>query len=234
MKVFISVDIEGVTGINSWSETELGNPDHAQFKDQMTRETVAACEGAIAMGAKEIFVKDAHDSARNIDMMKLPKCVRLSRGWASNPDSMMAGLDESFDAALFVGYHSAAGYNGNPLAHTMTTNLNYIKINGELASEYVLNSYVAAGYGVPVTFLSGDKMLCEKTKDLNPNIVTVAVKECEGGATISLNPEYACELISEGVADLQCKGVKYLTDELMLEFGIMEHKGYPKDLVHTK
>lgn len=199
MKVFISVDIEGVTGINSWSETELGTQDHSVFKEQMTKEAVAACEGAIAMGAKEIYVKDAHDSARNIDMTKLPKCAKLIRGWTYTPDSMVAGLDETFDAAIFVGYHSAAGYDGNPLAHTMNTKINYFKINGELASEFVLNSYMAAGYGVPVVFLSGDKMLCEKAKNLNANLETVAVNEGIGGATVSMNPEYSCELIKEGV-----------------------------------
>jgi len=161
MKVYISVDIEGVTGVTAWSETELGNSDYAQFALQMTKETTAACEGAIAMGASEIFVKDAHDSARNIDMTKLPKCVKLSRGWANCPDSMMAGIDETFDAAIFIGYHAGAGYDGNPLSHTMNTNNNYMMVNGEMASEFVLNSYAAARYGVPVVFVSGDKMLLQ-------------------------------------------------------------------------
>ena len=85
MKVFISVDIEGITGVTSWSETILGNSDYIQFAEQMTKETVAACEGAISMGAKEIFIKDAHDSARNIDITKLPRCAKLSRGWSIHP-----------------------------------------------------------------------------------------------------------------------------------------------------
>jgi D-amino peptidase len=199
MKVFISVDIEGITGVTAWSETELGNNDYIQFAEQMTKETIAACEGAIAMGAKEILIKDAHDSARNIDITKIPKCAKLSRGWTSTPDSMVAGLDETFDAAIFIGYHSGAGYDGSPLAHTMNTDNNYMKVNGELASEFVINSYLAANYGVPVVFLSGDKMLCETAKKFNKNIETVAVKEGVGGATISMNPELSCELIREGV-----------------------------------
>ncbi len=227
MKVFISVDIEGVTGVTSWSETTLGESDYSQFADQMTKETVAACEGAIAMGAKEIFIKDAHDSARNVDITKLPRCVKLSRGWTYTPDSMVAGLDETFDAAIFIGYHSAAGTDGSPLAHTMNLGNNYIKVNGEKASEFVINSYMAANYGVPVVFISGDKMLCEKAKEFNPGIETLAVKEGVGGATVSINPELACELIKEGVINglkriESCKIA--IPEKFDVEINYKEHK----------
>lgn len=227
MKIFISVDIEGITGVTAWSETELLNEDYKQFAEQMTKETVAVCEGAIAMGAKEIFVKDAHDSARNIDITKLPKCVKLSRGWTNTPDSMMAGLDETFDAAICIGYHSGAGFDGNPLSHTMNLGNNYMKINGENVSEFTINSYIAAKYGVPVVFLSGDKMLCDKAKEFNPGIETVAVKEGVGGATISINPDYACELIREGVKNglkriSSCK-IK-IPERFDVEINYKEHK----------
>ena len=201
MKIYISVDIEGVTGVTSWSETILGNEDHYKSAEQMTRETLAACEAAIAMGADEIFVKDAHDSARNIDITKLPRCVKLSRGWTNSPESMMAGMDSSFDAAIFIGYHSGGGTNGSPLCHTMNLNSAYMKINGEYASEFVINSYIAADLGVPVIFISGDKMLCEDAKKFNENITAVAVKEGDGGALISIQPDYACDLIKEGVKE---------------------------------
>lgn len=227
MKVFISVDIEGITGVTSWSETTLGNSDYSQFAEQMTKETVAACEGAIAMGAKEILVKDAHDSARNIDITKLPRCAKLSRGWTNTPDSMVAGIDETFDAAIFIGYHSAAGTDGSPLAHTMNTNNNYMKVNGEKASEFVINSYLAADYGVPVVFLSGDKMLCDKAKEFNSGIETLAVKEGLGGATVSINPELACEFIKEGVIN----GLKHIEkckieipEKFEVEINYKEHK----------
>jgi D-amino peptidase len=227
MKVFISVDIEGITGVTDWSETELGNHDYKQFAEQMTKETVAACEGAIAMGAKEIFIKDAHDSARNIDITKLPRCAKLSRGWTSCPDSMVAGLDETFDAAIFIGYHSAAGTDGSPLAHTMNLGNNYMMVNGEKASEFTINSYLAANYGVPVVFLSGDKMLCDTAKEFNKGIETVAVKEGSAGATISINPDYACDLIREGVQN----GLKHINEckiaipeKFEVEINYKEHK----------
>lgn len=227
MKVFISVDIEGITGVTSWSETTLGNSDYSQFAEQMTKETVAACEGAISMGAKEIFVKDAHDSARNIDITKLPRCAKLSRGWTNTPDSMVAGLDETFDAAIFIGYHSAAGTDGSPLAHTMNLGNNYIKVNGKKASEFVINSYLAADYGVPVVFVSGDEMLCDKAKEFNPGIETLAVKEGLGGATVSINPDLACDLIKEGVINglkriESCKIA--IPEKFEVEINYKEHK----------
>lgn len=228
MKVYISVDIEGVTGVTSWSETNLGHHEHVWAANQMVKETIAACEGALSMGAKEIVVKDAHDSARNMDISRLPKEASVIRGWTSTPESMMAGIDASFDAVIFIGYHSAAGHNGNPLAHTMdSSKLTYMKVNGELASEFTLNTLIAAYYGVPVVFLSGDEMLCEKSKDLVPNMGTVAVKSGWGGATINIHPDIACEAIKDGVKKSlehieECK-IKN-PEELKLEIRFREHK----------
>ena len=79
MKVFLSVDIEGITGVTSWNETNLGNQEHRLCAEQMTKETLAACEGAITMGVKEILIKDAHDSARNIDLPKFQNVQKISR-----------------------------------------------------------------------------------------------------------------------------------------------------------
>ncbi|WP_353096165.1 M55 family metallopeptidase [Tissierella praeacuta] len=228
MKVYISVDIEGITGVTNWNETELGHSEHIWAANQMTKETIAACEAAIEMGAKEIVVKDAHDSARNIDISKLPIEALVIRGWTYSPESMMAGIDESFDAAIFIGYHSAAGYNGNPLAHTMDSQkITYIKINGEVASEFTINALIAAYYGVPVVFLSGDKMLCEKSKELVPNMETAAVKSGEGDSTFNMHPDKACEYIRNGVKE----GLKTIKEckiespkEFKLEIRFSEHK----------
>lgn len=201
MKIYISADIEGVTGTTVWNEVRSGHTDYVQFAEQMTREVVSACEGAIDMGADEIVVRDAHGTARNIDYNKLPKCSKIIRGWMNTPYSMMEGLDETFDAVIFIGYHSGAGYVGNPMSHTMNGKNNYIKINGVIGSEFIMNSYVAAYFGVPVVFLSGDKELCQIAEDFNKGIKTVGVKEGVGGATVNLNPEYACQLIKDGVKE---------------------------------
>lgn len=190
-KIFISADIEGVCGIADWKETELSDPQSAYFRRQMAREVRAACDGANEAGATDIFVKDAHSSGRNIDPSLLPENIRILRAWTQSPYSMMAGLDESFDAAMFIGYHSGAGSDGSPLAHTMNGANIRVVINGEEASEFLINAYTAASFGVPSVLLSGDLKLCERAKALNANIQTVAVHEGLGSATISLHPDVA-------------------------------------------
>ncbi len=199
MKVYISVDIEGVTGVTSWDETELSNDVHKPAAEQMTRETLAACRAAIACGADEIVIKDAHDSARNLLTDELPDEVKIIRGWSNTPESMVAGIDESFDAAIFIGYHAGAGFNGNPLSHTMNLGNNYVKINGRRAAEFDMNAYVCAYYGVPIVFVSGDEQLCDHARELIPAIETAGVKKGWGNATISVSQTKALHMIEDGV-----------------------------------
>lgn len=200
-KIFISADIEGTAGIAHWDETSKNHPDYAYFARQMTQEVNAACLGALDAGALEILVKDAHDSARNIDPSALPVQARVLRGWPRNPFSMMAGLDSSFDGAVFTGYHSAAGTDFNPLSHTMNGKNNHVLINGQKASELLMNCLSAAWYGVPVYFVAGDAGLCEWIKTVNPNIRTVATLEGLGNASVSIHPQLAVQRIREGVRD---------------------------------
>ena len=159
-KLFLSADIEGTCGIADWKETELGEAQGEYFRAEMTKEVAAACEAAIAAGAEDILVKDAHSSGRNIDPSKLPEQARILRSWTRDPQVMMAGLDSSFEGVLFTGYHSPAGSDGNPLAHTMNGGNVWVKINGVQASEFLINAYTAASLKVPVLFLSGDEALC--------------------------------------------------------------------------
>ena len=194
MKVYISADIEGVTGTTIWAETELNTPDIKPFLKQMTKEVEAAIRGAIAGGATEILLKDAHDSARNIDISNLPINCKVIRGWTGEPMCMVAGLDESFDRAVFVGYHSKGGSHRNPLAHTLVTNAD-VKINGEYASEFLINTYAAALHDVPVSFVSGDVGLTEEVQLINENIVTFATKEGIGNATLNVSPKLSIEEI---------------------------------------
>lgn len=188
MKVYISADIEGITGTTVWPETELNAPEYQFFQKQMTKEVLAAIEGAIAGGATEILLKDAHDSARNILLDELPENVKIIRGWTNDPMCMVAGLDNSFDRAIFIGYHSEGGSERNPLAHTLSL-LADVKINGEYASEFIINTYAAALHNVPVAFVSGDQGLKEHIARYNENIVTFATKEGIGSATINVSPQ---------------------------------------------
>ena len=200
-KVFISVDIEGINGIVNWDETEPQYARYAEFKEELQREVNAACHGAIKAGATEILIKDAHDTARNLNITDLPECAKLLRGWEGGISSMMAGLDKTFDAVMYVGYHSPSRSDGNSLSHTMNTSrIHHVKINGEIASEFYINSLYASYLGVPIAFLSGDENLTKLVKKENENIETVASKTGYHAAVLSKNPKVTWKEIEEGAA----------------------------------
>ena len=203
MKVYISADMEGITGVTHWDEVEHEKPSaYNQFQERMTNEVLAACNGANDVGTKEIWVKDAHYSGRNILAEKLPANVRLIRGWSGHPYSMVQELDESFDALLMVGYHSMAGYGGNPLAHTMSSSkIDSIYINDQQASEFLLHGNIAAKLGVPLAFVSGDAGLCEEVLSVSPNTTTHATMVGVGDSTISIQPEDSRVIIRRKVAE---------------------------------
>lgn len=201
MKVFISADIEGITGTTHWDETEKKHPDYTEFREQMTAEVTAACEGALQAGAQEIFVKDAHDSARNLIAARLPSAVTLMRGWSGHPYMMADGLDASFQAMMMVGYHSRSGLSTSPLAHTMTGANASIRINDRYVSEFLVNAYIAGLVGVPVVFVSGDAGICKEAADLIPGLKAVAVKKGIGSATVNIHPQTAIERIRAGVSE---------------------------------
>jgi D-amino peptidase len=199
MKVYITADIEGVTGAVHWEETDQKNDYYAELREQMTAEVAAACEGALNAGATEIWVKDAHGWGRNIISSKLPREVRLVRAWSGHPFAMMQELDETFHAALVIGYHSHAGSDGSPLAHTMTGNMTYFKMNDRYASEFMVSAYTAGLVRVPVVFLSGDAALCQQAQALIPGLSTVAVMHGVGKTTVSIHPQLAVERIRDAV-----------------------------------
>ena len=200
MKIYITADIEGVTGATQWDETDRKHADCAEFREQMTAEVAAACEGALNSGATEVWVKDAHGSGRYIIPAKLPREVRLVREWSGHPFAMMQELDETFHAALAIGYHARAGSDGSPLAHTMTeVNMIYIKINDQYASEFMVSAYTAGLVGVPVVFLSGDAAICQEAQAFIPGLATVAVKHGVGNTTVNIHPHLAVERIRAGV-----------------------------------
>ena len=210
MKLFLSADMEGTCGVVSWPETERATPmDYAPIQKQMTREVAAACRGALSAGAEEVLVKDAHDSARNIDPAGLPRGTRLNRAWSGDPLSMMSGLDrEKFDAVFFTGYHAWASCPGNPLSHTMNLRNEHVLLNGVRASEFLINAYTAGYYGVPAVFLSGDEELCAFAREFIPEIVAVPANRGVGGGVISIHPDVAVERIRAGAKEAVHRGAK--------------------------
>ncbi|MBU1698749.1 MAG: M55 family metallopeptidase [Candidatus Eisenbacteria bacterium] len=199
MKIYISADIEGIAGVSHWDEAEKKHPDCNDSRTQMTAEVIAACEGIYQAGDAEIWIKDAHDTGRNIHAAKLPESVKLIRGWSAHPFMMLQELDDSFDAVMMIGYHSRAGADTNPLSHTLTGAVNYIKINDLFVSEFLVHAYAAALVDVPVVFLSGDEGLCQEVIGINPHIKTNAVMRGIGDSAISIHPALAVKLTRERV-----------------------------------
>lgn len=199
-KLFVSADIEGTCGIASWNETDEKHAEYGAFAAQMTYEVAAACQGALDAGWQQILVKDAHGSARNIDGRALPEGASLVRGWGNDPLGMMLGLDESFDGVVMTGYHAAAGMADNPLAHTWSLDIHSVHINGELASEMLINSLIAAWLRVPVYAVSGDQGICDWMKQRSPNTAVIPVNQGVGGAVKALHPEEALRQIRQKVS----------------------------------
>jgi D-amino peptidase len=228
MKLYISADIEGTTGITLWDETSNGHSRYPYFAEQMTKEVTAACEGAMEAGCTDILIKDAHDSACNLIPSLLPEEVRIFRGWGSDILSMMARLEPDCDGVFFTGYHSAAGMDTNPLAHTMNTKNNYVRINGVIAPELMINSLTAAYFGVPVRLVTGDRGLCEWMRAMNPNVETVAVSEGRGGGSISIHPHKALRLIREAARRAMEKDAAAclfpLPEHFRVEISYKDHK----------
>ena len=120
LKIYISADMEGITGVINWDEVSENKPDYQYFRKIMTDEVNAAIEGSLETGATEVIVRDAHDSARNIIPDKLNEQAKLVRAWSSSPYGMMEGIKKGFTAALCIGYHAKAMTPKGTLAHTMT------------------------------------------------------------------------------------------------------------------
>ncbi len=201
MKVFIAADIEGIATTAIWEQCKKGDYGYDDARKQMTLEVKAACEGALEAGADYVRVKDSHGPMTNIIPELLPKEVELTRSKNGSPWGMVNGIQDGFDAAMYVGWHSAAGRDGNPLSHTHNLETVYIKLNDVKMSEFMMHSWACAYAGCPSVMLSGDRMLCDDSKDMHPNLITVPVKRGYGGIVTCIHPELACERIKQAAYD---------------------------------
>ncbi len=198
-KIYISADMEGITGVIHWDETGGNNPEYQYFRKIMTDEVNAAIEGALEKGMIEILVRDAHGSARNLIPDKLHENSKLIREWSKSPFGMMEGLNASFDAICCIGYHAKAQTPYGILAHTMSGAIFDLRVNQISLPELGWNALIAGYYDVPVIFVSGDQAICDQAKQLIPEIETVAVKQGIGEASLNLHPKKSQQLIKEGV-----------------------------------
>ncbi|WP_083989902.1 M55 family metallopeptidase [Brevibacillus sp. WF146] len=176
MKLFLSVDMEGISGI---VDTSYINPNaggnYQRGRQFMTDDANAVIEAALEWGATEIVVADSHNTMNNILWESLHPQAKLVAG-SPRDFSMMQGLDESFDAALFIGYHTRQGVPG-VLSHTMSGCVRNMYINGQVVGEFGFNAVYAGLYGVPVCLVSGDNLIAEEAKALIPDICTAVVKQ---------------------------------------------------------
>lgn len=208
LKVFISVDMEGVSGVINWEDVSRNGKDYNLFRKLMTQEANAAVEGALAAGATEILVRDSHGSARNILPDMFHQEAILLRDWSGGPMSMMEGIDETFDAVIFIGYHAREGTPDAVLKHTMTGQID-VFINGKNMPEAGINGAAAGYYGVPVVMVAGDAAIVKQCRDIFGDIEGVAVKESIGTAAKMLHPKKAQQLIRQKTKEALSNLSKY-------------------------
>jgi D-amino peptidase len=200
VKVFISVDMEGVAGIVSGRECSSSGPDYDRFRRLMTEEANAAVQGALDAGATEVVVRDGHGAKTNILPDLLHKKARLMRGVTSRPENMMLGLDESFDAVIFIGYHAKAGTEGGIVAHTSSGNVIDLSVNGVSLPEAGYNALIAGLYDVPVAFLAGDDWICRQAAELFGEVAVFETKKGMAPAALCLHPDEVQRGIRRGVS----------------------------------
>ncbi len=198
-KVFISVDMEGLAGVVAGAEVSASGADYAHFRAIMAGETNAAIEGAFRAGATEVLVRDSHGDKRNLLPSAVDPRARLLRGQSAGAKNMMEGIDSTFDAVVFIGYHARAGTPNAILEHTSTGNVVDVSINGVSLPEGGYNALVAGLYGVPVVFVSGDRAVVDQLRGLLGPIAAVAVKEEIADASLGLSPARAQAQIRDGV-----------------------------------
>ncbi|MDP6049323.1 MAG: M55 family metallopeptidase [Candidatus Bathyarchaeota archaeon] len=198
--IFISIDMEGISGIVDWNQVGGNTGEYTYGRKLMVGDLNAAIEGAFAAGAEEVVVSDAHGGMKNLQPMEVHSDAHLIRG-SPKPGAMMEGIDNHYDAALYVGYHAMKGTEKAILAHTISgRSVNGVWINGKETGEFGLNSALAGCYGVPSVFVSGDAAVAEEVKSFVPNITTAVVKWAVGRrAAKCLHPKKAHTLIKKKV-----------------------------------
>ena len=197
-KVYISVDLEGVAGVVTGDQ--LGPPgfEYERFREFMTNETLAAIEGARAAGATEFVVSDSHGNGESLLIEKFPKDVTIVRAWP-RPLMMMQGIDDSFAAVLFIGYHASTVNPSGVRAHTVSSaTFADVRLNGASVSEAAFNAAIAGHFGVPVVMISGDDAIVKEATAVLGPIETATVKWAYGfHSARTVTPQASCDLIRE-------------------------------------
>jgi D-amino peptidase len=199
MKVYISVDMEGIAGISHPNPTGRGDSGYPAAVELMVGEANAAIEGALAAGADEILVNDSHGGMYNLRPADLHPAARVLQGQKAWSMVAGAGPEASFDVALFVGYHARAGHPTGTIAHTYSDRPTLSQLNGRPVGETGLNAAILGAWGIPVGLVAGDDALAGEVADWLPWAERVIVKTASGGnAAASVHPTIARDLIRSG------------------------------------
>ena len=198
MKVYVSADMEGVAGVVDWDQCRVGGPGQQEGARLLLGEVNAAVEGAVAAGADDVVVNDAHGLMANLAPDGLVGRASYLSG-RHKPDYMMQGLDSSFDAVLYVGYHGSMP-SASVLSHTYNPRVvSDARIGGVRAGESGINALAAAGHGVPVALVTGDQVVGPEAEPFCPGIRSVVVKESlSREAALSVHPEVARHRVRAG------------------------------------
>lgn len=199
MRVYISVDMEGVAGVVHVDQTRRSGHDYERARRWMTAEANAAAVGAFEAGASEVLINDSHGDMRNLVLEDLDRRCEVISG-SLKPLSMVEGTAARFDAALFVGYHAGAGSKAGILDHTYYGRVvARCRVGGRDFNETALNAAVCGAMGTPVVLVTGDTTVCAQAREVLGDVETIAVKEAiTRYAARSILPEVACERIREG------------------------------------
>src|SRR5438876_11665258 len=201
MKLFLSTDFEGVSGIVAWEQIIEGNSEYEQGRRLLTNEVNAVISGALEGGAKEFVINDSHHYMRTLHPQELLGQAMLITG-KHKPLYMMEGLDSSFDGVCFVGYHGSIGAERAVLSHTYNPGAIWeVRINGDVVGESAINALVAAHYNVPIIFVSGDEVTLQEDQSIAPDGERVVVKQYLGPFACANNhTTVACEKLQRGAS----------------------------------
>ena len=201
MKVYISVDMEGVAGVNHPAPTARADSRYPDAVALMVGEANAAIRGAFDGGATEVLVNDSHGAMFNLRPAELDRRARVLQGQKAWSMDEGAGPDRGFGVALFVGYHARAGHPTGTIAHTYTGGPVETRLNGRPTGEYGFNALALGAWGIPVGLVAGDDALAAEVEGWLPWAERIVVKQGFGSnAAASLHPERAREAIRAGAA----------------------------------
>lgn len=204
MRVYISIDMEGIAGIADRSHVDRGSDEFEWARLLMAGEANAVTEGAAEAGATRIVVNDAHGDLTNLRPQDLDPRAELLSGSLKSPHPMVCHGDDGFDVAMFIGYHAAAGTEHAVLDHSFYGRcVAAIRVNGQTWGEAQFNAATLGWWNVPVALVSGDDQACAQAARDLPGIRQVVVKQGIGHrAACSLHPERARELLRAATGEV--------------------------------